>query len=235
MSRNITKIKRKHLHHENDISVVILAAGLGSKIKSYEPRSLLKIKGKNLIDHQIDIIKEHFYNPEIISVVGCHANKMVKKLKDKTRIVENQIYDTTNSSESLRIGFNNSVSHNFMFMHGDLYFNYETIDVDYSRSFIVTSPSNMIKDNEVGLTKENDVLAIMSYGLPIKWGQIAFFTGREYRILKAIMQKFELKDRKKLSFEIINAVVQQGGIFHCYEPKKMKILEIDRIKDIKND
>jgi hypothetical protein len=72
----------------------------------------------------------------------------------------------------------------------------------------------------------------MSYGLPIKWAQIAFFTGKELKILNNIFQRFEDKDKKKLSFEIINDVISNGGVFHCYEPHKMRIKEIDTIKDI---
>jgi hypothetical protein len=72
----------------------------------------------------------------------------------------------------------------------------------------------------------------MSYGLSTKWAQIAYFTAREHRILKSIFHKYEKQDKKKLSFEVINMVVAAGGKFECYEPKKMSIIEIDRIKDI---
>jgi hypothetical protein len=75
-------------------------------------------------------------------------------------------------------------------------------------------------------------LSILSYGLPTKWGQMAFFTGKEYKILTSLFNKYEDKDKKRLSFEIINEVIQLGGSFQCYEPKNKNLLEIDRIKDI---
>tara|TARA_R100000005_G_scaffold45400_1_gene21610 strand:- start:890 stop:1597 length:708 start_codon:yes stop_codon:yes gene_type:complete len=234
MTRFVTNIKKKHIsNNEKDgIAIAILAAGSGSKIKSYEPRSLLKIKNKNLIYHQIDTIQNFFNKPEIITVVGCHANKIIKKIKNKTRVIENQLHDQTNSSESLRLAFNNSCCKNFMFIHGDILFNNKCLDVDYSKSFIITDATKMIKENEIGVTSVNNVLSIMSYGLPNKWAQIAFFTGQEYKILNSIFNKFENKEKKKLSFEIINEVVEKGGVFQCYEPNGMKIKEIDRIRDI---
>ena len=61
-------------------------------------------------------------SPEIITVVGCNATKVIKKVRGNVRIVENQIYATTNTSESMRLAFNNSLKNNFLFMHGDLYF-----------------------------------------------------------------------------------------------------------------
>ena len=231
MTRFVTKIKRTPVKNGDGISVAILSAGSGSKIKSYEPRSLLKIQGKRLIEHQLDTVSNFFEKYEIITVVGCHANKVIKRVKTRSRIVENQMHEETNSSESLRLAFNNAFYENFMFIHGDMFFDEAAISVDYSKSFVIVDSTKMIKENEIGVTRVNNELSIMSYGLPVKWAQIAFFTGQEYKILNSIFNKFEPKERKKLSFEIINQVIEKGGKFQCYEPK-MKLKEIDRIKDI---
>jgi NDP-sugar pyrophosphorylase family protein len=232
MTRFITNIRRKSVKEGDGISVAILAAGSGNKIRSYEPRSLLKLRDKRLIDHQLDTVSNFFEKSEIITVVGCHANKVIKRVKPKSRIVENQLHSETNSSESMRLAFNNAFYENFMFVHGDIYFNEAALQVDYSKSFVITDSSKMIKDNEIGVTQINQELSIMSYGLPVKWAQIAFFTGQEYKILNSIFSKFEGQEKKKLSFEIINQVISRGGKFQCYEPNQMKLKEIDRIKDI---
>jgi len=231
MSRFVTKIQKSKIA-DSSISVAILAAGCGSKIKSYEPRSLLKINSKPLIEHQLSTINNYFKDVEIITVVGCHANKVIKKIKNSTRVVENQIYNETNSSESLRLAFNNASCKNFMFVHGDILFNESCINVDYSQSFVIIDTEDYIKDQEIGLTMIGGRLSILSYGLPTKWGQMAFFTGKEYKILTSLFNKYEDKDKKRLSFEIINEVIQLGGSFQCYEPKNKNLLEIDRIKDI---
>lgn len=233
MPRNTTNIKKKKIQSDQKISIAILAAGVGSKIKSYEPRSLLKTKDGLLLDHQIKTLNNFFDRPEIITVVGCHANRIIRKFRGRTRIVENQIYFNTNASESMRLAFNNCDTDNFMFIHGDLLFNKSAIDVDYNKSFVIIESGQQFKDQEVGVTKINNNLSIMSYGLKEKWAQIAYCTGKEYSILKSIFQKFEEQDKKQLSFEIINKIIAMGGSFACYEPKGMKILEIDRIKDIK--
>lgn len=213
--------------------MALLSAGNGSRIKSYEPRSLLKIKGSYLLEHQIKTINASLESPEIITVVGCHANRVIKKVRGKSRFVENQIHETTNSSESLRLAFNNSTNFNFLFMHGDLHFNTKTLDVPFEKSFVIVDNQNRFKDSEVGLTKNQERLSILSYGLPEKWAQIAFVTGNEYEILRSIFNKYEAQDKKRLSFEIINTIIEMGGKFACYEPRGMKITEIDRIKDIK--
>ena len=232
MTRNVTRIRKKPIEEYN-IGFGILSAGVGNKIKSYEPRALLKVAGKSILDTQIETVSNFFEGPDIVVAVGTHANRVIKKARDKVRIVENQLYKTSNSAESMRLVFNNSSADNFMFCHGDIIFNDDTLNVNYDKSFIIVDSNSMIKDQEVGVTQVNGKLSIMSYGLPCKWGQIAFFTGKERKILKNIFHSFNDDDKKLLSFEVINKVVASGGKFECYEPKKMKLVEVDRIKDIR--
>ena len=234
--RFTTKITNgKHKSHNNmsDTTIAVLGAGVGSRIKSHEPRSLIKIGNKTLIEHQLSTIRNCFESPDIISVVGCKAEKVIKKIRGEVRIVENQMYETTNTSESIRLAFNNSLKGNFLFMHGDLYFNEPTLkNVDYAKSFVIIDNKNMISDKEVGLTIANNIATIFSYGLPTKWCQIAYITGRELKILKNIFNKFDHTHKKMLSFEILNKMISMGASFRCYEPTDMSILEIDRIKDL---
>jgi len=235
MARFVTKItKDTQTYVEQDIAVAILSAGAGSRIKSYEPRSLLRIGDKSLIEHQISIIRECFESPEIISVVGYDCERVIKKIKNKTRIVENQLHDQSNTSESIRLAFHNTNKKNFLFFHGDLYFNKETLqDLDYKKSFIIIDTNGQMADKEVGVTVSGNKASILSYGLPVKWAQIVYVTGREHQILKNIFQKYTLPDKKLLSFEIINRMIAMGAQFNCCEPDKMSIVEIDRIKDLR--
>ena len=124
MSRFIQKIKKDKF----STSVAILSAGVGNRIKSYEPRSLLKIGGETLLDHQIKLVNNAFEDPEIIVALGYAANKVIKKTKSNLRVVENQLYSSTGSLESLRLTVNNCTGDGILFFHGDLYFNPKLTD-----------------------------------------------------------------------------------------------------------
>ena len=216
-----------------DMAIVILSGGIGNRIKSYEPRSLLKLGNQTLIDHQISVINNSFHFPEIIGVFGYLVDKIAKKIRGKIRIIENQIYENTNTSESLRLAFNSTTKDSLLFFHGDLYFNIDTLEgLDYSKSFLVVDNKQQMHDKEVGITICDHKATILSYGLPTKWCQIAYITGKEFRILKHIFQKFDIDQKKLLVFEVINHIITMGGQFYCYEPHNMSILEIDCIKDI---
>lgn len=234
MSRSVTSIKKNI--YSDDISVIILSAGAGSRIRSNEPRSLIKIKNQFLIEHQIQAIKNSFKNFEIIGVFGTHIERIIKRKPNGIRIVENQIHDSTNNSESMRLGLNNSLHSNALFIHGDIYFEKDLLcSADYRKSFLVVDANDDMSEKEVGITINNNKASILSYGLATKWCQICYVTGKELRILKNIFLKFNNSDKKMLSFEVINKIIENGGSFNCYKNTKSHVVEIDCIKDIENE
>ena len=223
-------------NNKNDMTIIILSAGIGGRIKSNEPRSLIKIGTKTLIEHQIDVINNNIDNLEIIGVFGYAIEKIIKKISGKLRVVENQVYNETNNSESLRLAVNNTNKKNILFFHGDLYFNDKVLsNLNFKKSFLLVDNKGMINPKEIGVTIQNNKATMLSYGLPTKWCQLAFITGKELKILKNILYKLQGSQKKLLSFEIINKMISMGANFECYEPKDMSIIEIDCIKDLKNE
>jgi len=218
----------------NKTSVVVLSAGLSQKMKTREPRSLLKFDGKLLIEKQYSAITSILDVGRFFLVAGYKLDKVAKKTSDlNIQIIENSRFEETGSAESLRLAAEQIISSNLLFMHGDLFFNKETLDVSYSESFIIVDSQGQIADKEVGAIIVDGKLTNLSYGIKsrFKWCQIAYITGQEYLILKEVLNGRMVA--KQTSFEIINEIVNRGGSFNCYEPKEMKIVEIDSIKDIK--
>ena len=68
---------------KNKVSIIILAAGKGTRMKSDMPKVLHKVKGKSMIEHVILNAKN--LNPEKIIVVVGYKYEMIKKQ------LENQI------------------------------------------------------------------------------------------------------------------------------------------------
>ena len=234
MNRSTTSIKKNII--EKGLSVVILSAGSGSRIRSNEPRSLIKVKDDTLINHQVKTIHASFKKVEVIGVFGIHIEKIIKKLINKIRVVENQLHDTTNNSESMRLGLNNCLYDNILFIHGDIYFDEDLIkNADFSKSFLVLDANGDMEEKEVGVTINKKSVSVLSYGLQKKWCQICFLTGRELKIAKSIFSKFQKVDKKMLSFEIINKIIENGGSFGCYERLGSHVVEIDCIKDLDNE
>lgn len=235
MNRSITTIKAKSKDPKG-VSVVLLSAGAGLRIRSNEPRSLIKIKDKTLLSHQIKAIDKSLARYEIIGVFGVHLDKILRKINNKIRVVENQLHESTNNSESMRLGLNNCLYDSIIFIHGDIYFDCDLLkDANYNKSFLILDVNNDIDEKEVGVTVNKKHVSILSYGLKKKWCQICHVTGKELRIMKNIFSKFKDTDKKMLSFELLNKIIENGGSFNFYEKKDSHVVEIDCIKDINDE
>lgn len=231
-----TTIKKTIPPNKEDISIIILSAGVGSRIKSNEPRSLIRIGNNSLIEHQLSVINNNFNNAEIIGVFGVYIDRIIKKVSGKIRIIENQLYETTNSSESLRLAVNSTLKNNVLFFHGDIYFNNDIFKgANFNKSFAIIDKNKNIADKEVGVTIVDGKISIFSYGLEKKWCQAAFLTGKELKILRHIYSKHKPEDKKMLSFEILNKVIECGGNIYSHEPNNYSLTEIDCMKDLKNE
>ena len=146
------------------------------------------------------------------------------------------MHESSNNGESLRLGINNSLLDNILFFHGDLVF-YEKIfsNVDFSKSFILVDSSGQILEKEVGITSVNDKLTVMSYDLPVKWCQIAYFNKNETEILRKLLVKQDFETRHLLTFEIINKMLELGADIECVDINTNFIKEIDSLKDINSE
>jgi choline kinase len=233
MNRFTRRIKGRVI---NPIQVIILAAGVGSRTKSYEPRCLLKYGNKTILDNQLNIFKNKFNNAEISVVCGFDTHRMIRKIDKRARVVENTNYENTNNGESLRLGINNSMLDNIIFLHSDLIISDTLFDkVSFDKSFIFVDSQNKFDDKEVGVTIVNNKANILSYSLPTKWCQIAYLNQNETAILRKLLMKPEINSKILLTFEIINKIIEHGGSFECYEIGNTFIKEIDTLKDIANE
>lgn len=233
MNKHTRKIKAKNFP---SLQITILAAGVGSRTKSYEPRCLLKYDNKTILDNQIDTFAEVFNKAEISVVSGYDINRVIKKINKRARVIENQNYQDTNNGESLRLAVNNSLLDNLLFAHGDLVISPGIFDkVDMSSSFILVDNKNKFDEKEVGVTIVNESASVLSYNLPTKWCQIAYLSANELNIFKRLLNRQDFTTKYLLSFEIINKIIENGGSFRCFDIGDNFIKEIDNLKDINNE
>lgn len=214
------------------MNAIILNAGMSSaKMKTYEPRAILKINGTTLIENQYLVLKKAGFN-EIRTVVGYKSDKLIKKINHlPIEVINNPKYEETNNAYSLKLAYKNS-DRQMLLVHGDILFDLNAVSFDKTKSCLVVDRNKRMKAKEVGVVC-SDIATNLSYGISTKWCQIAFFTGQEFEILYDVLMSVNVD--KKLTFELINSVIQAGGVFDCYEHPDMKILEIDSIGDFRNE
>lgn len=222
-----------HSPDSRKISIIIPAAGLGSRMKSYGPKSLIKIKDSTtIIENQLKYIYKYFYKPQVILITGFKSDRIKNFLSDRRiDIVENKNWENTNVGESIRIGIEYIKHKNVILLNGDLVFNAWTLKAPFGMySMMLIDKLGYMKNEEVGCVINNSNVINVMYDLPDKWAQIAYLTGKELEILK---ENFKEKDySKSYCFEIINNIIDKGGKFFAHSPPRMKITDIDSSKDL---
>lgn len=217
---------RKSDKHKNQMSVVILAAGMGYRVKSYGPKCLLEDdKGIPLLSLQINNIKAVYPESEIIVTVGFEADKVLRKIPPDVRIIENQLYKDTNTIEEVRLSLNSILSGSVLFIQDDIMFNPDTLKkITKSGSTIVVDTKDRIPRENVGVTIVNNKATIFSYGLQTKWCQIVYLKDHDLSAFKNICSD---RSKSKLYLhEVLNLLLKEKHIIHCLEPKGMKISKI---------
>ena len=182
------KIKEK-------LCVIIPAAGVGHRMKSYGPKSLIEINNSStIIEEQIKKIRRIDKSAEIFVVVGFCCERIIKKIeKYNVRFIFNHIYDKSNVLYSIGLAAMASNPSSTLIIYGDLIFNHKTIkDIEKQGcSKIITDNSGQMDKEEVGVISCDGEIKNLSFGLGNKWCHIAYLCGKELEILKNIAIKKE--------------------------------------------
>lgn len=214
MNKNkfITSPKAKK-NNKNDLQTFIIIADTpGYRMKSHGASSLVTIQNKKLIDIQIESIASNFDNIEIIISCGFDVDKVYKYIRNNhssinIRVIENQIFNNSNSCESVRIALNNTNNTRVYIIDGHLLLNSKVFSVKNDKSHIYIE-ENPCKNLEVGVNiNENSAVEHFSYGGYHKWSEIVYLSNKDYvDSFRKIISSIDYK--QKFLFEGLNELLK---------------------------
>jgi choline kinase len=214
-------------------SIIIPAAGLGRRMKSYGPKCLIKLGQETVIARQIRLLREVMPSAGFVVVAGFQHERLRRALPADIQVVLNKDYETTNTAYSIALGLARTPPRRpALVVYSDIVFSREVVmDLPLGRSFVVVdpSPANRDRELEVGVNVVDGLAARLSFGLPAKWLHICLLAPRE----KAIFCRAATPParRRYLGYEILNEVIDAGGQFEAIE-RSGSLVEIDYSKDI---
>ena len=238
MARNnnfLTTPHRVPIEESNDlVTVVLLCENAGHRMKSYGPTPLAKIGSTTLIDLQIASIMRVIKNFELIICGGFEAEKVIKHIRDRykkisARFVENQIYNNSNSCESLRLCLNNTINDKILVCNGEIIIQDELLKtIDTRTSSLVYEEENDCFD--IGITIDNrGEPQNLCYGMPNKWCEVVFFNNALIiEFTRKLISNLEYKN--KFIFEAINDILKSKHKIKAVTNQQKHILKLDNIK-----
>ncbi|MGE0078961.1 MAG: NTP transferase domain-containing protein [Bacteroidales bacterium] len=128
------------------MKIVILAAGIGSRLGNPLPKTLTILKsGKSIMQQQTENLSKYFDADDINIVVGFKKDIIMEHFPDLTYIY-NQNFDTTNTSKSLLKAMKKYKNNSVLWLNGDVVFDSEILSrlkplVEKNQSFVCVNNS----------------------------------------------------------------------------------------------
>ena len=151
---------------QNYMKIVILAAGIGSRLGNPFPKPLTKLNnGKSIMKMQIDNISSRFDIDDINVVVGFKKNLIMERFPNLTYIY-NPFFDRTNTSKSLLSALKKNKDSSVLWFNGDVVFDEEIFDtlikfINQNESFVAVN-TKKVGDEEVKYTLKNGFINELS-------------------------------------------------------------------------
>lgn len=219
----------------DSLTIIILSAGIGRRMKSKGVKALLPIENSNVLEYQLKTFWKVYPSAEIIVVTGFQGNKVRSRFRGiyPVRFVYNPNYETTNVMYSVSLALEANLSSNTIIAHGDILFNSTIISeiTGKSSKILVLPEINKSNEQEVGVVINDNCVTNLSYGLKRRWGQMVYITGKETSLFENIAFNHSVSSSWFL-YEGINHVIDKGGIFVAHSPRTGHWLEIDGVDDL---
>jgi CTP:phosphocholine cytidylyltransferase-like protein len=218
-------------------SIILFTESHGYRMKNHGAVQLTKINGTCLIDHQIKAIKSRFKNFNILLSCGFESSRIWRHLKNRydkldIRLIENPLFRTTNSCESIRLALMNTSAKNIFICSSSNIFEKRHLD---QLSFTDTSIFCQRSENnkmDLKVYKGNDNYTKLDFGVgDLSWVEMLYLDGE-----KAVSDLYNIIDceeyKSKFLFEAINKLAARHDI-NVYENKYKEIVKLDSALKLK--
>ena len=219
--------------------VVILAAGMGSRLGRSLPKPLTELSdGRTIMQQQFDNIHHAFgASAKVTIVVGYKLEHIIEAFPDAS-FVYNEQYDQTNTSKSLMRALRASSAGGVLWMNGDVVFDPEALRraarlVRDDQSFVTVNTSK-VSDEEVKYTTDAEgYIAELSKQVKHGLGEavgINYVSRADKPALLRQLGKVDAQDYFERGIEL--AIDQDGLLFEPVDISDLYAVEVDFAEDL---
>jgi CDP-glycerol glycerophosphotransferase len=139
------------------VQVVILAAGMGTRLGRSEPKPLTQLRdGRSILQRQLDGLREVLGEDVSITAVVGYRSKRIMKAAPDLLFAYNPDFAVTNTSKSLLRGLRSTREGGVLWLNGDVVFDPAVLElalptIAADQSFVCVD-TNTVADEEVKYT-----------------------------------------------------------------------------------
>ncbi len=221
------------------LQIVILAAGMGSRLGRSLPKPLTVLAdGRSIMQQQHDNIRAAFGDDaRITTVVGYRAETVVDAFP-QVEYVYNDRYDQTNTSKSLLRALAATGRGGVLWMNGDVVFDPRVLGravelIEADRSFVTVDTAS-VSDEEVKYTVDaegfvKDLSKVLTGGLGEAVG-INYISSTDKKTLQRHLQRVDDQDYFERGIEL--AIAVDGMRVEPLDISDLYAVEVDFAEDL---
>jgi choline kinase len=219
--------------------VVILAAGMGTRLARPLPKPLTELRdGRSIMKQQMDNLATAFAETfRVMIVVGFKLEAIIERFPEAT-FVYNEFYDQTNTSKSLLKALRASGDGGVLWLNGDVVFDPQVLVrvtpfMDANQSFVVVNTSK-VSDEEVKYTLDTaGFIDQLSKQVQPALGEavgINYVAAQDKAALIARLAEVEDQDYFERGIEV--AISSDGLKFKAVDISDLYAVEVDFPEDL---
>lgn len=219
------------------MKIIILAAGIGSRLGNPFPKPLTPLRGgKSIMEKQLENLTGHFNADDISVIVGFKKDLIMERFPDLTYIY-NQYFDATNTSKSLLKGLKKYQNEDVLWLNGDVIFDGELIsvlkkEIDQKNSFVSVNTSR-VADEEVKYTLKNGFIDELSKTVENGLGEAVGINFISKADMPSFLEQLEnCNDNDYFERGIEMAISENGLKIKAVDISDFKCMEIDFKEDL---
>ncbi len=219
------------------MKIIILAAGIGSRLGNPFPKPLTPLKnGKSIMQMQTENIASRFDIDDVTVVVGFKKNLIMERFPEFT-YVYNPFFDRTNTSKSLLQALKKHKDKSILWFNGDVVFDKDLLGVlmpyiENNQSFVAVNTSK-VADEEVKYTLDNDYINKLSKTVKNGLGEavgINFISSNDISNFIKRLEQCDVNDYFERGIEL--AIEKDNLKIKAVDISKYDCMEIDFVEDL---
>jgi len=221
------------------MKIIILAAGIGSRLGNPFPKPLTPLKnGKSIMKMQTDNISSKYNIDDINVVVGFKKDLIMERFPELT-YVYNPFFDRTNTSKSLLQALKKHRDKSVLWFNGDVVFDERILDIldphiQANTSFVAVNTSK-VAEEEVKYTLKDDYIDELSKTVINGLGEavgINFISSNDILNFINRLEECDANDYFERGLEL--AIEKDNLKVKAIDISAYNCMEIDFIEDLEN-
>lgn len=221
------------------MKIVILAAGIGSRLGNPFPKPLTPLEnGKSIMQIQVELLSEAFKADDIQVVVGFKKELIMERFPELT-FIYNPYFDQTNTSKSLLRALKKHKGQDVLWLNGDVVFDRKLLEalqpvIGEGASFVSVN-TGRVGDEEIKYTLKEGFVDQLSKELKNGLGEavgINFITAADLPALIRGLEDCADTDYFEKGLEL--AIARDGLRIRPLDISVYNCMEVDFKEDLEN-